>query len=77
MSTPDAEANVSQYNRYQTQKINSYLKSSQMFFANRLDQQTFGFFFVVFWFYFLSGQKFADSNVKCFAYRFKESNVRE
>ena len=67
MSTPDTEANTSQYNRYQTQKINSYLETSQTFLANALDQQSLGFSFVIFWFYFLSGQEFADGDVKCFA----------
>lgn len=48
MSTPDTEANTSQYNRYQTQKINSYLETSQTFLANALDQQSLGFSFVIF-----------------------------
>ena len=52
MSTPDTEANTSQYNRYQTQKINSYLEPTQTFLANALDQQSLGFSFVIFWFYF-------------------------
>ena len=67
MSAPDTETNASQYNRYQTQKINSYLETSQTFLSNVLDQQSFGFSFVIFWFYFLSGQEFADGDVKCFA----------
>ena len=66
MSAPDTEANASQYNRYQPQKVNSYLKSSQAFLANGLNQQAFSFSFIIFWFYFLSRQKFADGDVKCF-----------